>query len=258
LFTGSLIDKGFLSRALFLLNQRSSSAMLPVNLESAKRHYTGNPGQRYHHGKRMLPDLAYPWVARLRAEKLAPYIQPTDAVFEYGTGAGWNLADLNCRQKIGYDVSDFLRSQVESHGIHFVTETASIPDDGMDIAVCHHTLEHTLQPAEVLHEIKRLLKPGGHLLLFVPYEKERRYQHYHPDEPNHHLYSWNVQTLGNLVVETGFEWVKGGLKRFRYDRFAAVWAVRFRLGETGYRLLRRALLLVNPEWEVYGIARKPV
>jgi len=48
--------------------------------------------------------------------------------------------------------------------------------------------------------------------LFVPYEKERKYRHYDSKEPNHHLYSWNVQTLGNLVEEIGFKVMEGKIK----------------------------------------------
>jgi hypothetical protein len=92
--------------------------------------------------------------------------------------------------------------------------------------------------------------------LFVPYEKEKRYHRYDPKEPNHHLYSWNVQTLGNLVEDTGFNVMEGKLGRFGYDRFAAVWAARLRLGEFGFRFLRKAIHLVKPGFEVQIVAER--
>jgi SAM-dependent methyltransferase len=222
-----------------------------------KDHYRGEVGRRYHTDKRGIPDRAYPWVARLRATKFARHVHAADAVLEYGVGAGWNLAFLNCRKRLGHDVAPFLASTLESHGIEFVPDTGTVEAETIDVVICHHTLEHTRAPAMALTELRRLLRPQGTLWLSVPYEKERRYRRFRPDEPNHHLYSWNVQTLGNLVEELGFELVEASLGRFGYDRFAAVQACRLGLGERGYRLIRGALHLARPGWEVRVLARKP-
>ncbi|MEW8062525.1 MAG: hypothetical protein AB2797_05370, partial [Candidatus Thiodiazotropha sp.] len=106
----------------------------------------------------------------------------------------------------------------------------------------------------VLAEIRRLLKKDGRLLLFVPYEKEKRYRKYDPQEPNHHLYAWNVQTLGNLVDDCGFEITSGAVRRFGYDRFAANWAQRLGFGESGFRLIRWAAHTLKPAQEVFMVA----
>ena len=109
---------------------------------------------------------------------------------------------------------------------------------------------------EILKEIKRMLRKNGKLLLFVPFEKERRYRHFNPGEPNHHLYSWNVQTMGNLVIDMGFTIMQGNIREFGYDRFAAVRAVKLGLGQTGYRLIRKIIHLIKPASEVRIIAKK--
>ena len=225
-------------------------------LEQAQRHYQGEAGRRYQQYKRGIPDSALAWVARLRAEKLSPSIRPTDVVLEYGVGLGWNLAALACRRKIGFDVADFLEPSVRALGIEYISETKIIADGTMDVVLCHHTLEHVPEPPAVLREIRRLLAPGGKLLLFVPLERGANYSHFSPDEPNHHLYSWNAQTLGNLVRECGFDVADAGTGEFGYSRFAAVWASKFHLGETGFRCLRRLLHIVKPAREVRIIAVK--
>ena len=222
--------------------------------EKATLHYTGEAGQNYHHGKRCIPEATFPWVAKLRAEKMSPYIAPTDIVFEFGVGFGWNLAQLHCAKRLGYDVSQFLEPIVQKHGIDFVADMASLSDHSVDVAICHHTLEHVLNPAEVLHEIKRVLRPNGKLLLFTPYEKERKYRRHNPSEPNHHLYSWNVQTLGNLVQECGFELAVAKLGQFGYDRFAANLASRLHLCEIGFRFIRAMTHLIKPALEVRIVA----
>jgi len=218
---------------------------------STPRHrYEGDPGRHYHESKRAVPDAAYPWVARLRAGKLARHIQAGDTVLEFGVGYGWNLAALHCRRRIGFDVAAFLAPDVQARGLEFVAETASLADGLADVVICHHTLEHVAAPLAVLEEIRRLLRPAGRLLLFVPFEKERRYRRFDPREPNHHLYSWNVQTLGNLVADAGFRVVEAGTGRFGYDRFAANWACRLHAGEAGFRLLRAILHTLRPAREV--------
>jgi SAM-dependent methyltransferase len=222
----------------------------------AEHHYRGDAGREYHSVKRGIPDAAYSWVARLRAAKFAGDVGPEDIVFEYGVGAGWNLALLPCRRRLGYDVAEFLATSVKARGIEWVPEPAALGDATVDVAICHHTLEHVLAPSTVLKEIRRWLRPGGKLWLSVPFEKERVYRRYRASEPNHHLYSWNVQTLGNLVKECGFETSKAGLGRFGYDRLASVLACRFGLGEKGYRLIHATLHLMRPGLEVRVVASK--
>jgi SAM-dependent methyltransferase len=226
-------------------------------VEQAQRHYQGDAGHRYQQHKRGIPGSAVAWVARLRAEKISPSIRPGDVVLEYGVGLGWNLAAVQCRRKIGFDVADFLEPSVRALGIEYVAETKSIADGTVAVVVCHHTLEHVTDPPAVLREIRRLLAPGGKLLLFVPMEHGAKYSQFTPGEPNHHLYSWNTQTLGNLVRELGFEVAEAGAGEFGYSRFAAVWAVKFHLGERGFRGLRRLLHVVKPAREVRIIAIKP-
>lgn len=226
-------------------------------MPASEQHYLGASGREYHEKKRGIPPRAFPWVARLRAEKLQPHIAETDRVFELGAGAGWNLAELRCREKIGQDVSAFLREEVERRGIRFVDSPADVPEASMDAVICHHVLEHVPNPPEALAEMRRLLRPGGKLLLFVPFEKERRYRRYDPAEPNHHLYSWNVQTLANLVSDCGWQVVSAGLGRFGYDRFAAQWTVRLKLCYHGFRTIRALVHLAKPGLEVRLVAAKP-
>jgi len=224
--------------------------------QRAKQRYEGADGRAWHETKRSVPDEACPWIAKLRARKIAPHVNPDDIVLEYGVGTGWNLAALRCRRKLGFDVSGHLEDIVGAHGIEFIKDIESVEDSSIDVVICHHTLEHTPVPSDVLKEIARLLRPGGRLLLFVPFEKERRYRSYRPDEPNCHLYSWNVQTMGNLAREVGFEIEEAGPGRFGYDRFAAVWAKRLGLGEPGFGIIRTLVHLVAPMLEVRVIARK--
>ena len=66
-----------------------------------------------------------------------------------------------------------------------------------------------------------------------------------------------MQTLGNLVEESGFRVTAAATGPFGYDRFAAVWADKLRLGERGFRVLRQLLLLLKPAREVRIVAARP-
>jgi ubiquinone/menaquinone biosynthesis C-methylase UbiE len=224
--------------------------------DKTRQRYSGEKGKQYHQTKRSIPEEAYNWVARHRAAKIQPFINKTDTILEYGVGTGWNMAELDCKKKLGSDLSEHLEPVVRSHGIEFVKDIKNIDDASVHVVICHHMLEHAANPPEILNEIRRILCENGKLLLFVPFEKERRYRQFNPDEPNHHLYSWNVQTLGNLISDMGFSIIQGKVREFGYDRFAAVWAVRFGLGETGYKLIRKTIHLIKPASEVYIIAKK--
>jgi len=225
--------------------------------ERITQRYQGRQGRAYHEVKRGIPDVAFPWVATSRAAQLARFVTPHDTVLEYGVGSGWNLAGLPCGRKLGYDLHQGLRPVLERQGIEFVEDLSTMADGSVDVVLCRHVLEHTPDPLAALSRIHRVLRVDGRLVLIVPYEFSRRGRRFDPEEPNHHVYAWNVQTLGNLVTDAGFTVQRAGLGRYGYDRFAAVWAVRLRMGRLGFRVIRRLGQCLVPLREVHLLAVKP-
>ena len=57
-----------------------------------------------------------------------------------------------------------------SHAGHLRLDLQAIelPDDCVDVVLCSHVLEHVRDVDKVLSELRRVLAPGGHLLLQVP------------------------------------------------------------------------------------------
>jgi len=205
----------------------------------------------YHQGKRSIPEVALPWVCRARAELFQPLIEPNSVVFEFGCGWGWNLGALRCARRIGHDLAPMISPALSLLGIEFVERPELLPDASCDRILCHHALEHVLEPARVLDELRRIVRPDGLLLLAVPEEREARYRRFDPQEPNHHLYSWTVQTLAALVTVCGWRVEKAGVRRYGYDRRAAILADRFGLSEAGFRRVRRGLQYLRPIREVF-------
>lgn len=219
--------------------------------------YRGEPGRAYHSGKRSLDPAAAEWVYRLRAEKFRPWVEPHHTVFELGVGAGWNLARLPCARRLGADVSTFLAGAVTTLGIEFLEDPEVVPEALADVAICHQTLEHLIDPVRALRQLGRILKPGGRLVLHVPWEVERRHARYRPDDPNRHLFHWTAQSLGNLVTSLGWRIEHLAVRRYGYDRRAANLAARWHLGEAGYRTLRRLMIALRPLREVELVAGSP-
>jgi SAM-dependent methyltransferase len=212
-------------------------------------------GDQYYQQQMVVAAESYFWVAALRAEKLAPYVKPTDDVFEFGVGNGLNLARLKCASRVGSDINPAAMAQARAVGIDVLPEGQEPPKASYDVVICHHVLEHMPDPAATLRMLAGLLRPEGTLLLCVPYEEQARYRRYDPDEKNHHLYSWTPQTVANLIAACGLQIKEAGLNRFGYDRFASDLARRLHLGESGFRLLRRLIHLVRPEREIRVVAR---
>ena len=221
-----------------------------------EKQYIGKKGEDYHnkvHGAIRVVDS---WISNKRRSKLVTYINQNDTVLEYGVGYGWNLRSLSNKEKVGYDIASHLSSEIENYGIKFVSDLSMLQKESFDVIICHHVLEHVSNPVEALQEINGLLKRNGKALFFVPYEKERIYHRYNPNEPNKHIYSWNVQTLGKLIDLNGFNVNKAFLRKFGYDRFASNLAAKLKLGEKSFLFLQSLMQLVRPRKEVFILAVK--
>ena len=143
--------------------------------------------------------------AILELFKFAEFIKPTDTVIDFGCGGGYLLNLLPGKVKIGIDINPNAFSIIESYGVKAYREPSEVPNEIADVIITNHALEHVFNPFEVLQELYKKLKHNGLLIIVVPSEQahDDNYQ-YSPDEPNHHVYTWTPQTLGNLVIYAGF------------------------------------------------------
>ena len=88
------------------------------------------------------------------------------------------------------------------------------PAERFDTVILSDVLEHLPRPAEMLGEIRRLLAPGGGLVLSVPFL-------YGIHEAPHDHYRYTEFALRNLVTEAGLEVIEleayGGLPEVLLD-----------------------------------------
>lgn len=165
------------------------------------QHYQGEQGAEYFEWQRQAGD----WGARLNAEKFHRHVKPTDTVVDFGCGTGQMLLHLNAAERIGIEPNEHARVAAALGGMRVVASPTNLPDASADIIVSSHALEHTLRPLDELRELRRILKPNGRLVLWVPMEDWRGEVMRRKPDTNHHLYAWTPLLLRNLLTEAGFD-----------------------------------------------------
>jgi SAM-dependent methyltransferase len=218
--------------------------------ERVGRHYQGGLGEDYYAWHREVAGLG----AALNLWKFAGHVGPGDVVVDFGCSGGELLAALPARRRIGVEVNAPALAAARARGIEAHASTAAIADATADVVISHHALEHTLNPLGELVELRRVLKPDGRLVLWLPLDDWRSQRRARGDR-NHHLYGWTPLLLRNLLTEAGFAvadcrvvthgWPPGTrvlarvLPRRAFDALARVW------GALGRR--RQLTAVASPE-----------
>jgi len=102
-------------------------------------------------------------------------IHSCDTVVEFGSGGGVVLSAVGqiARRAIGFDIGGIAASKANSRpGRHVavLADVASVPlpDNFADLAYSFEVLEHVWNPAHVIEEMLRVIKPGGAIFFTTP------------------------------------------------------------------------------------------
>ncbi|OAA29605.1 methyltransferase family protein [Frankia sp. EI5c] len=100
---------------------------------------------------------------------------PAETVIDLGAGSGDTLAEIRARAPVGrlaaVDVDENALAKVVvripgTHGVqHDVAAPLPFGDETFDVVVSHNMLECVREPAALLAEIGRILRPGGRAIL---------------------------------------------------------------------------------------------
>lgn len=169
------------------------------NQELVSAHYRGGaPGQVYAQWQAAGRRLAIE-----PARRFQPFIRPHDTVLDFGCGYGDILAALHCARRIGVEPNPEPRQEAANLGLEVHASTEELPDAFVDVVISNHCLEHSRRPLDEILQLVRVIKPGGRFVIVVPIDDWRTQRHHAPADPNHHLYTWTPQLLGNLLTEAG-------------------------------------------------------
>jgi SAM-dependent methyltransferase len=201
------------------------------------QHYRGKLGDEYFAWQRQGADLG----AELELHKFAPHVGPDATVVDFGCGAGYLLSLLGAREAVGVEPNEAARRDASERGLRVVAGTSELPEAFADVVISNHALEHTLHPLEELTGIRRVLKPDGRLVLWLPLDDWRTQRRVDPADINHHLYTWTPLLLSNLLAEAGFEVLETRIVAYAWPQ----------LHDRLYHLLsRRAFDAVCVGWSV--------
>ena len=93
---------------------------------------------------------------------------------DFGCGLGGMLDELAAQASSATGLEPNLdrASIVSAKGHHVVTSLDEIEDASLDVVTMFHVLEHLTDPLAVLKSVKRVLRPGGVLVIEVPHARD--------------------------------------------------------------------------------------
>jgi SAM-dependent methyltransferase len=90
-------------------------------------------------------------------------------VLDVGCGQRPYEALVPAREYVGVDIDSELTRRLARADVFYDGKVLPFADASFDAVLCSQVLEHVFTPAEFLTEIRRVLRPGGVLLLATPF-----------------------------------------------------------------------------------------
>jgi SAM-dependent methyltransferase len=141
-------------------------------------------------------------------------------VLDIGCGYGFFLQEMKSRgwQVEGVEVSgagrDYIRGQGDIPVHAEPLEKLCLPTSSFDVVTLFYVIEHVLDPLSVLREVKRILMPGGLILLRWPHSTpivkilgplSKKVDLYHTP---YHLYDFSPRTMEKMLLLCGYRGIQ--------------------------------------------------
>lgn len=206
-----------------------------------------------------MEDLHWWFVGRRRIllEVLNRYLAPngsqTRRILDVGCGTGTMLTYLASFGKAeGVDIDEEAIGYCRDRGLQNVRlgEASSLPfgDGSFDLVTALDVVEHLDDDVAAFREMKRVLRPGGQILVTVP---AHRFLWGDQDEVNMHKRRYNARELRDRLVESGFDVLR--ISYMNAILFAPIAAVRL-----ARRLEHRLRKRIQPQSDFRYPAPGPV
>lgn len=111
-----------------------------------------------------------------------------------------------------------------------------IPSESFDVITMNHVIEHVYDPEKLLLECKRILKPGGRLVILTPNTESLGNKVFKKNwrglEVPRHMVIFSVSNLGLLVSKSGFK-IEALTSTARIARYLYSSSVHIKQGKQG-------------------------
>jgi ubiquinone/menaquinone biosynthesis C-methylase UbiE len=164
-----------------------------------------------------------PWQWERRRALLLGEVRPGERVLDLGCGAGRFVAALReaGAEPVGVELAeaalDRARANAPGADLRLVADDGSLPLEhaSVDLVWCSEVLEHVPDTAHLLLEVRRVLRPGGRLLVTVPDHPRVRTAlkaltrfEAHFDPLGQHVRFYTRRSLAATLEHAGFEDVR--------------------------------------------------
>lgn len=133
-------------------------------------------------------------------------------VLDVGCGLGFLLSGINSNwKKYGVELSEYASAYAKRYGTILcgVLREAEYESNSFDVVILNHVVEHFQNPIEELIEIRRILKPGGKLVLGTPdfeCELAKRFgDNFRLLKDQGHISLFSTVSLYRLLIDLFFE-----------------------------------------------------
>lgn len=118
--------------------------------------------------------------------------------------AGWDVYGFDTSKK----AVEFARKKLGLKNIFMGTlENRKYPENFFDVIILSHVIEHLPDPVKTLNKIKKILRPGGLLLITTPnfgsFGAKIFGQYWYPVDSPRHLFLLDKETLKKMLNKVG-------------------------------------------------------
>jgi len=189
---------------------------------------------------------------KVNKSKFEGCIKKEDVVVDFGSGGGYLLKNIVCSKKVGIEVNAIAREEAKNNGVNSVEKIDEIEDNYADVIISNHALEHVECPLDILKRLYLKLKTNGKIVFITPHDEPNK--KYNPEDVNHHLYTWDRQSLGNLFKEAGFRDIEVYNIRSKWPRnYLKIYNI---FGSSFFNFLCYLYALLKKNYQIKIIAKK--
>ena len=199
---------------------------------------------------------------KYQSRYFAPFCRDDKVLLDFGCGDGTLARELPAAKRYGVEINPACREKIQAMNaagdrrIDVFESIQGVADRCIDVAISNHCLEHVPNPLGTLKALHRVLKPGGDLIIVVPFDDWRQKGHrsWQPNDLDQHLYTWSPLILGNLLSAAGFQVDTIHLCSRAWSP-RLFWIHRL-IGNLGFEIACRLLSVLKQRREVFSKSSK--